>query len=100
MSVSKAEVISIINRFEWRFAKSMPQIPHWYTVKSKYNKRDAEDYEKLYTYIMENHYIRYFYGKPYKYCDIGDYSYWIMTDDIRESIIINRAKIEKGVNRN
>lgn len=89
----ESEIKQIIARFNWRFAKSMNDIPHWYIVKNKKDKRDAEDYEKLYMYIFENHYIRYFYGKPYKYCDIGDYSYWIMTDDIRESIIINRAKI-------
>lgn len=92
MAITKDEAREIIKRFHWQFAKSMPQIPHYYTVKSKRSKRDAEDYEKLYTYIYENHYIKYFYGKPYKYVDIDNYSYWIMTDDIRASIIINRAE--------
>lgn len=94
--MNEQEAIEIIERFNWKFARSMPQIPHEYTVKNKADKRDSEDYEKLYTYIFDNHYIRYFFRKPYKYCDIGEYSYWILTDDITESIIINRAKIQKG----
>lgn len=92
MAISTDQAREIVNRFHWKFAKSMPTIPHEYTVKSKTNRQDAEDYEKLFRYIYENHYIRYFYGKPYKYVDIDGYSYWIMTDDIRESIIINRAE--------
>ena len=95
MTITKDEARKIISRFKWKFAKSMPTIPHYYTVKNTKNDRDAADYEKLYNYIFENHYIRYFYGKPFKYVDIDDYTYWIMTDDIRESIIINRAKIKE-----
>lgn len=92
MAITEQEAREIIGRFHWRFAKSMPTVPHYYTVKNQKSQRDSEDYEKLYQYIYENHYIKYFYGKPYKYVDIDGYSYWIMTDDIRASIIINRAK--------
>ena len=49
-------------------------------------------YIDLYNYIKDNHYIHVFHVEEYKYCDIGEYSYWIMDDDIDSSEIINRAK--------
>ena len=88
------EIIDIISKLRWTFAKTMKNIPHWYTVKNKKSKEESEMYEKLFMFIFDNHYIRYFRGKPYKYVDIGEWSYWIMTDDISESIIINRARKE------
>lgn len=95
-TVEKDEIRKIIERFTWKFAKSMPKIPHEYTVKNKNSVQDSKDYERLYFFIKNNCYIKYFYGKPYKYCDIDDYTYWIMTDDVRESIIINRTKKNRG----
>lgn len=88
------EIVEIINSFKWTFAKTMKSIPHWYIVKNTRSIEESKKYERLYQYIFDNHYIKYFKGKPYKYVDIEGYSYWIMTDDISESIIINRAKIE------
>lgn len=93
--MNEQEIIKIIETLQWKFAKSMPQMPHWYTVRQKNNPELNEMYEKLYYYIRDNHYEKKFYRKTYKYCDIGDYMYWAMTDDITESIIINRALKEK-----
>ncbi len=84
------DIRRIIASFSWRFAKTMPKNPHWYTVKNKNDKKMSHDYETLYRYIYDNHYLHWFYGKPYKCLRVDDYIYWIMTDDISESIIINR----------
>lgn len=87
----KMSITEVISNLSWRFAKSMPTMPHWYTV------RDTDDeylnalYETLYYYIRDNHYIKVFKGRKYKYCDIGEYSYWIMSDYLQTSKIINRA---------
>lgn len=84
----------LVNSFTWTFAKTMPTNPHEYIVRRQ--TASEEDYVRLYNYIMENHYIEWFWRKPYKMVRIGDYKYWIMTDDIRESRIINRKKIKGG----
>lgn len=92
--MTEEEIQGVIDQLQWKFAKSMARIPHWYTVRQSDDVYLNELYEKLYNYIKENHYIGYFYKTPYKYCNIGEYKYWAMTDDITESIIINRTKLE------
>ena len=89
------DVERVTERLEWTFASTMKNIPHEYTVKRLYDKAKKNDYEALFFYILENHYIKYFYGKPYMYCDIGGYTYWIMSDDINVSKIINRVRTER-----
>lgn len=89
------EIEKVISRLKFKFAKSMKSIPHWYTVRQKNNKELNMLYDQLYRYIYDNCYIERFFGKEYKYCDIGEWSYWIMTDDINESIIINRTIKDK-----
>ncbi len=86
------DILDIISRRKWIFAKTMPQNPHFYTVKNLKDKNDCKDYEYLYKYIFNNHYIERYNGWDYKYCVIGNYIYWIMTDFIEESIIINRRE--------
>lgn len=88
----------VIDQLGWQFAKTMPQMPHWYTVRQRKDPEKNELYNILYRYIVENHYIEYFFRKPYKYCDIGEYKYWIMADRIEGSNIINRARIDKNGN--
>lgn len=80
---------NIIKRLSFREATTMKNIPHEYTVK---NSQEKEAYETLFRYIKKNCYIKTFYGKPYKYCDIGEFTYWIMSDDISVSKIINRTR--------
>lgn len=92
MQLSREEILGVTKRLRFVKSTTMKNIPHEYTVKQVCNKKLSEDYECLFNYILKNHYIKYFYGKPYKYCDIGDYTYWIMSDDIKVSKIINRVK--------
>lgn len=86
------DIQEVVSRLSWTFAKTMKNIPHEYTVKDLRCNEKRKDYETLFLYILNNHYIKYFFGKPYMYCDIGDFTYWIMSDDINVSKIINRAR--------
>lgn len=92
MQLNKLDVIRAIEKLTFVEATTMKNIPHEYTVKQAYSLEKSRLYEFLFKYILSNHYVKYFYGKPYKYCDIGDYTYWIMSDDIKVSKIINRVK--------
>lgn len=80
-----------VKRCRWTTAKTMPKNPHEYIVKGE--TADPEEYERFFRYIFENHYIEWFWRKPYKMVTIGEYKYWIMTDDISESRIINRKQV-------
>jgi|TARA_R110000744_G_scaffold127718_2_gene234665 hypothetical protein len=76
------------------FAKSMANIPHSWICRKYYP--DAV-FLKVMNYINENGYKEKFYNKEYTYYNIGDYKYWVMTDDKGfndSTAIINRAKIK------
>lgn len=78
----------LINSLRWTFAKTMPQIPHEYIVIDNYPEK--ADSIKLFAAEIQTHgYTKTFFGKEYKYLDIGDYKYWVIEN------ITNRAKIEE-----
>jgi ubiquinone/menaquinone biosynthesis C-methylase UbiE len=74
---------------EWRFAKSMPQIPHWYIVKQKV--KDQFMFEAAVMAIRKYGYEVTFKGQEYIYLNINQYHYWTMGAPLDETIIINRA---------
>ena len=80
----------LINR-DFTFAKTMPKIPHWYTLEKHWS--DKALYKEVVNYINENGYKESFYGKEYTYLNIGEYKYWAMriTDGTG---IINRSLIK------
>lgn len=77
---------SFINSADWKFAKTMSEIPHEYIVIDDYPKKSKEiaEFIKL---IGTNGYEKKFYGKKYRYLNIDNYKYWLIEN------IINRAKL-------
>ena len=77
--------------FVWTFAKTMPQYPHEYIVRGK--TADDGTYFSMFRTIEINGKWRTWNNSPCQYLYPGDgYYYWKMTDNIEESVIINRAK--------
>ena len=78
----------------WHFAKTMPQIPHWYTRsrewQSQYEFNEAVD-------LINRKGVDKKWGNTiYKYYYIDNYQYWTMEEKNLPSqyhILINRAKI-------
>jgi hypothetical protein len=92
-----------LSRLEFRFAKRMPETPHWYTVRSRANEAD---YVALFHIIQEKGAPETFGARAYRYWRPGDgYKYWTMTSDVTKSFVINRAeavrerKMELGLAR-
>ncbi|MCK9569893.1 hypothetical protein M0R72_13195 [Candidatus Pacearchaeota archaeon] len=75
---------------KWIFAKTMPQNPHWYILRSKCD--DAE-FVAFVLYIRANGCDVSFKGRPYKCLDVDGWRYWTMGNHISETILINRAKV-------
>jgi hypothetical protein len=85
------EFTSAARSFSWTYAKTMPQCPHEYIVRGK--TADDETYFMMFRTIEAHGEWGKWNGTPRQYLHPGDgFYYWKMTDDIRESIIINRAK--------
>jgi len=73
----------------WKFAKTMPQNPHEYTLRKE---KDVE-FENAVIYIRENGKPRTFKGRRYICLDCGVHQYWTMGNPLPETILINRALV-------
>ena len=83
-----AEINDFIAGAKWQFAKTMPHIPHEYTIR---DWNDADDFEAFLHYIL--HYGELRNSKRWRriYLDVGDYYYWWMGAPVSEATVINRA---------
>ena len=77
----------LIKQNKWVFAKTMPEIPHYYIVRGDLAYDEKKIFDEFSRYIKENGYTKNFYSKEYTYLDIGGYKYWVIDD------ILNRARI-------
>ncbi len=86
-----AELEKFIGDSRWIFAKTMPEAPHWYIVRSKENE---VHFVALAKYIRKNGY-RAYYGRsacPFTYLEFNGKRYWTMGNPLPETTIINRAE--------
>jgi integrase len=92
--------LSIISRLNFRFAKTMPQTPHEYTVREPEDEATEADYIALFNTILADGIDeRYGRGKK-KYLYPGDgWKYWAMTTHLPSSRVLNRQQIEHDVER-
>jgi len=83
------ELRHAVESLRWVFAKTMPQCPHWYVVRSP---EIEEIYVALFQATKDHGKLEYFYKTRRQYLYLGDgFKYWRMTEDLRQSRIINRC---------
>jgi hypothetical protein len=78
-----------IDEVSWRFAKTMPEIPHYYIVREELSKDRIKIFDEIEVYINKKGYRASFQNKTYNYLNLGDYKYWVIDN------ILNRAKLIK-----
>jgi hypothetical protein len=79
-----------VKGLNWIFAKTMPQFPYRYIVRSPENE---DTYVRLFNAIRAHGYDQKFRGRRQRYLELGDgYKYWAMTTRLPSSRIINRDK--------
>ena len=85
---------AMISKCEWTFAKTMPWAPHEYIVRGKC---PLSEEEFLYFIDMQRRFgIKEHWGRYYNpYIHVDDYKYWTMGAPVEETIVMNRAKIDK-----
>ena len=86
--ISFEECARALSSAEYRFAKTMPQNPHLYTLRRTWDN-DAL-FDTVVEYMRANSYTEYFGGKPYQMFDLNGYKYWTMGAEISRTILINR----------
>jgi hypothetical protein len=81
-----------LDRLTFKFAKTMPQIPHFYTVRTAENEAD---FVALFHTIRQNGLDERWGRRTFRYWYAGDgFKYWAMPDDLPRCQIINRAKVD------
>ena len=83
------EFKALMETKDFREAKTMPNIPHSYTLRKDW---EDEKFVEAVKFIRKNGYIDYFYSTKYIYFDLGEHRYWTMGSPIKETILINKAK--------
>ena len=81
MELDLDRIREMIARCQWTFAKTMPWAPHEYIVRGKCPLSEDEFL----------HWGKYYH--PYLYVD--GYKYWTMGAPVDETIVMNRAKVDK-----
>ena len=57
------------------------------------NEKLLKEFESIVEYIREHGVKEKFEGKEYIYLHLGDFKYWTMGEAVKDTILINRAKI-------
>jgi hypothetical protein len=81
-----------IAALSFREAKTMPESPHEYVVRTAENEAS---YVALFNLIVEQGVPETWGGRRYQYWYPGDgWKYWRMTNDVRHCRVFNRARAE------
>jgi hypothetical protein len=83
------ELLAFVRQAPFRFAKTMPEIPHEYTTRKE---TDEADFERFVQAIRELGYRAKFGKNAYTYLDLGGYRYWTMGWPVAKTIVLNRTR--------
>ena len=84
------EIHAFLELAPYRFAKSMPQNPHEYTLMEYWSQKDA--FEEVLKFLEINGKSEKFFNKTFRYYRHGVYKYWIMPS-YTGGFLINRTLI-------
>jgi len=76
-AVGEAQVIhALLSARDWKFAKSMPTMPHWYTLRWQW-PADV-DFLRVVRFIKTHGFDETFQGRKYRVLVLGGFKYWAM----------------------
>jgi len=92
----KEDLHKLLDNQKFIFAKSMANIPHWYSHRNEWKK--DEDFCDVVKFIRENGVKEKFYNKEYIYYYYNGFKYWTLGNplcyfDKTKTYILNKAKI-------
>jgi hypothetical protein len=92
-------VAGILESADWVFAKTMPDNPHWYTLRDKW--KHPENFYAAVLFIrlhgMADWWPDVKTGKAYVALDLNGWHYWTMGDPLVRTWLINRCKLSDKV---
>lgn len=96
LCMNNIEVNNLLIKATFKVAKTMPTMPHEYTVRKTWD--DDSKFVDVVLFIRENGIKEKFWNKEYIYLTLNGYKYWTMGNpvcyiDKKKTFIINRVKI-------
>jgi hypothetical protein len=88
--MTREELTRYLESATYRFAKTMPQNPHWYTLRKEWP--DEAVFEAVVEAIRHYGEKRAWQTRKFVYFDAGKYMYWTMGAPLSATILINRAE--------
>jgi hypothetical protein len=88
--MTKEKLIEALAKAVFRYAKTMPKFPHWYTLRKDWES--DKEFDAAVWAIRKHGRAGRFQGRNYVYFDEGDYSYWTMGSPVNKTILINKAR--------
>lgn len=86
---AEARILEFVSAVRWQFARTMPHIPHEYTV-LKWKPGLHREFLWFARYILEYGRIERWGPYRHSYYSIGHHKYWTMDDPVEETNLINR----------
>ena len=81
----------------WTFAKTMPDNPHWDTVR-EWMPDQRDGFESFVVLLRAHGSDEVFWGKSYRYLDLDGFHYWTMGAPVGETTVINRKPLAADAN--
>tara|TARA_Y100000401_G_C8256741_1_gene191124 strand:- start:51 stop:329 length:279 start_codon:yes stop_codon:yes gene_type:complete len=90
IKLNKQNVQEILENTNFKFAKTMKNIPHSYTLKENWENKNL--FHDIVLFIREHGVQEKFYKKTYTYLYLNGYKYWTMGFHPKITRLINKAK--------
>jgi hypothetical protein len=92
--MNKDDFLKFVSQAQWRFAKSVPNWPHFYIVEKDLS--DAAAFRAAREFVKEFGYIGKFFDRDVCYFDTEGWTYWAspLVEPIESQYMLNRCKTE------
>lgn len=84
---------SMLEAHDWKYAKSMPSTPHWYSIIEKNWQGEEEEFYSCVLGVRLYGDLVTWRGWPYIELTLGGFVYWTMGYPIRGTTLINRKPL-------
>ena len=92
--LTETEIRAFVRRNNWRYAKTMPRFPHWYTLRT--NAESEFAFLAFVEHIRAYGYDENFFRLQLRYFDFDGHKYWTMGSEVPETTLINRAVLTRA----
>ena len=93
----EARARSFVEKVPWRFARTVPEHPHWYALRAWLSPEQQPALDWFADVIVRHGYRGQFWGQEWTYLELGDgYKYWESKTLDKTGRIINRTRTRQS----